>query len=413
MIINKKSPDWWQARLLATQQIGLVPSNHLQKADENSLNSKPWFFGKAGRREAERQLLMNIPENFEDDPNSLSESHLSDDFIGMYLVRESQTDENAYVLSILTRDEYQNSDIIVKHYKIIQDLEQFRFFITQKLQFSSITSLIEYYTNTPTSQTLIQQLAKPCPITVSFERGMGVWEIDRHTIFYKEKDHIGGGMFGDVYCGSWTTGETISQQEVKVAIKVLKQGRLKLEEFFKEATVMRSLRHPNLVQLHGVVSISEPVMIIIEFMANGSLVNYLRSHGDSLHNDILVDICCQISAACCYMEKHEFIHRDIRAANVLVGRNMNQCKLADFGLARCLKNNSEVCEEDEEGVYKPKTKSKFPIRWTSPEAALFHQFSVKSDVWSFGVFMYEVASRGKVPYGQMSNFEITSRVFFG
>ena len=92
-----------------------------------------------------------------------------------------------------------------------------------------------------------------------------------------------------------------------------------------------------------------------------------------------------------YMESHSYIHRDLRAANVLVGKNQN-CKIADFGLARLI-------VDDE---YNARQGTKFPIKWTAPEAANYGRFTIKSDVWSFGIFLSEVLTKGKIPYPGIS-----------
>lgn len=93
-----------------------------------------------------------------------------------------------------------------------------------------------------------------------------------------------------------------------------------------------------------------------------------------------------------YLEEHSYIHRDLAARNILVGDGM-VCKVADFGLARVIK----------EDIYNPREGTKFPIKWTAPEAALYNRYTIKSDVWSYGVLMYEIMTRGAMPYPGMTN----------
>ena len=93
-----------------------------------------------------------------------------------------------------------------------------------------------------------------------------------------------------------------------------------------------------------------------------------------------------------YLEEHSYIHRDLAARNILVGEG-NVCKVADFGLARVIK----------EDIYNPREGTKFPIKWTAPEAALYNRYTIKSDVWSYGVLVYEIMTRGSMPYPGMSN----------
>lgn len=101
----------------------------------------------------------------------------------------------------------------------------------------------------------------------------------------------------------------------------------------------------------------------------------------------------------CYLEEHSYIHRDLAARNILVGEG-NVCKVADFGLARVIK----------EDIYNPREGTKFPIKWTAPEAALYNRFSIKSDVWSYGVTISEVITKGAMPYPGMNNRQVLEAV---
>ena len=97
-------------------------------------------------------------------------------------------------------------------------------------------------------------------------------------------------------------------------------------------------------------------------------------------------------AGMAYLEEHSYIHRDLAARNILVGEG-SVCKVADFGLARVIK----------EDIYNPREGTKFPIKWTAPEAALYNRYTIKSDVWSYGVLMYEIMTKGAMPYPGMTN----------
>lgn len=102
-----------------------------------------------------------------------------------------------------------------------------------------------------------------------------------------------------------------------------------------------------------------------------------------------------------FLEKERYIHRDLAARNILVSEN-NMCKVADFGLARMIRENS--------GTYEAKEGTKFPIKWTAPEAAMIGRFTIKSDVWSYGIVLYEIVTKGKVPYPSMNNTETLQEV---
>nr|XP_006825584.1 PREDICTED: tyrosine-protein kinase Yes-like [Saccoglossus kowalevskii] len=193
--------------------------------------------------------------------------------------------------------------------------------------------------------------------------------------------------------GSWN-GVT------KVAIKTLKTGTMSPQAFLQEANLMKKLRHENLVQLYAVCTEKEPIYIVTELMVNGSLLDFLRDgNGKNLTLPELVDMGGQIAAGMSYLERINYIHRDLAARNCLVGENKT-VKVADFGLAR-------IIEDDE---YTARQGAKFPIKWTSPEAALYGSFTTKSDVWSFGILLTELITLGRMPYPGMMNREVLEQV---
>ena len=150
---------------------------------------------------------------------------------------------------------------------------------------------------------------------------------------------------------------------------------------------MKKLRHPKLIQLYAVCTLEEPIYIITELMKNGSLLEHLQGKGRTLKLPQLIDMSAQIASGMAYLESQNYIHRDLAARNVLVGEN-NIVKIADFGLARLIK-------EDE---YEARVGARFPIKWTAPEAANYSKFSIKSDVWSFGILLTELVTYGRIPY---------------
>ena len=159
------------------------------------------------------------------------------------------------------------------------------------------------------------------------------------------------------------------------------------KDFLTEAQIMKKLRHPKLIQLYAVCTLEEPIYIITELMKNGSLLEFLQGKGRTSKLPQLIDMSAQIAAGMAYLEQQNYIHRDLAARNVLCSEN-NIVKIADFGLARLLK-------EDE---YDARAGARFPIKWTAPEAANFSKFSIKSDVWSFGILLTELVSYGRIPY---------------
>uniref|UniRef100_A0A8D0XJI1 Tyrosine-protein kinase n=1 Tax=Sus scrofa TaxID=9823 RepID=A0A8D0XJI1_PIG len=167
-----------------------------------------------------------------------------------------------------------------------------------------------------------------------------------------------------------------------------KEDTMEVEEFLKEAAVMKEIKHPNLVQLLGVCTREPPFYIITEFMTYGNLLDYLREcNRQEVNAVVLLYMATQISSAMEYLEKKNFIHRDLAARNCLVGEN-HLVKVADFGLSRLMTGDT----------YTAHAGAKFPIKWTAPESLAYNKFSIKSDVWAFGVLLWEIATYGMSPY---------------
>ena len=214
-------------------------------------------------------------------------------------------------------------------------------------------------------------------------------EIDRSSLHFTKVDLLGAGQFGEVYKGMWNG-------KIPVAIKSLKPGSMKKESFLEEAMIMRKLKHKNLITLYAVVTKSDPILIVTELMSKGSLLDYLRNDGRNSGFKTLVYFDSQVAQGMAFLESRNFIHRDLAARNVLVGDN-DIVKIADFGLSRCI----------DDGIYVAHVGAKFPIKWTAPEACNYNHFTTKSDVWSFGILMYEVITYGRMPYAGMTNPEVS------
>ncbi|KAM4633122.1 ephrin type-A receptor 7 isoform 3-T3 [Polymixia lowei] len=211
---------------------------------------------------------------------------------------------------------------------------------------------------------------------------------------------IGAGEFGEVCSGRL---KLPGKRDVSVAIKTLKVGYTEKQrrDFLCEASIMGQFDHPNVVHLEGVVTRGKPVMIVIEYMENGSLDSFLRKHDGQFTVIQLVGMLRGIAAGMRYLSDMGYVHRDLAARNILVNSNL-VCKVSDFGLSR-------VIDDDPEAVYTT-TGGKIPVRWTATEAIQYRKFTSASDVWSYGIVMWEVMSYGERPYWDMSNQDVIKAI---
>uniref|UniRef100_A0A2K5EN74 Tyrosine-protein kinase n=1 Tax=Aotus nancymaae TaxID=37293 RepID=A0A2K5EN74_AOTNA len=325
-IINNTEGDWWEARSIATGRNGYIPSNYVAPAD--SIQAEEWYFGKMGRKDAER-LLLN-PGNQR----------------GIFLVRESETTKGAYSLSIRDWDEVRGDN--VKHYKI-RKLDNGGYYITTRAQFDTLQKLVKHYTEH--ADGLCHKLTTVCPTVKPQTQGLAkdAWEIPRESLRLEVK--LGQGCFGELW--------------IKVPQFMIKY-------------IMKKLRHDKLVPLYAVVS-EEPIYIVTEFMSKGSLLDFLKEgDGKYLKLPQLVDMAAQVSVyihpCLCYVYTNRFLEKKrIKIINIILG-------------------------------------AKFPIKWTAPEAALYGRFTIKSDVWSFGILQTELVTKGRVPYPGMVNREVLEQV---
>ncbi|XP_076440460.1 tyrosine-protein kinase yes-like [Babylonia areolata] len=363
---NSQNGDWWLALHLKNGQRGYVPCNYVC-TDDGTPQAQDWWFD-VDRKEADKMLLLpgNTP--------------------GTFLVRKAQ-DKTSFVLSVRDCDRL-TGDPSVKHYRV-RSMDSGGFYISSKRIFNTIFDVIDYYSVHVDG--LCGLLTMPCPRIRPVVQFRDL-EVKRETIKLTTK--LGAGCFGEVWKGKL-------RNMVDVAVKTLKPGTMTPEAFLEEARIMHELRHTKLVQLLAVCSATEPMWIVTELMVNGALLDYLRNdNGRVVKFPVVVEMGSQIADAMEYLEIQNFVHRDLRAANILVGQHLD-VKVADFGLARILQD---------EDIYEATANTKFPIKWTAPEAALERRFSIKSDVWSFGILLYELITLGRVPYPGMSGSEVLARV---
>ncbi|XP_030385258.1 tyrosine-protein kinase Abl isoform X6 [Scaptodrosophila lebanonensis] len=349
-----KSGEWCEAHS-DSGNVGWVPSNYVTPL--NSLEKHSWYHGPISRNAAEYLLSSGIN--------------------GSFLVRESESSPGQRSISL----RYEGR---VYHYRISEDPDA-KVFVTQEAKFNTLAELVHHHSVPHEGHGLITPLLYPAPkqnkpTVFPLSPEPDEWEICRTDIMMKHK--LGGGQYGEVYEAMWKRyGNT-------VAVKTLKEDTMALKDFLEEAAIMKEMKHPNLVQLIGVCTREPPFYIITEFMSHGNLLDFLRSAGrETLDAVALLYMATQIASGMSYLESRNYIHRDLAARNCLVGDN-KLVKVADFGLARLMRDDT----------YTAHAGAKFPIKWTAPEGLAYNKFSTKSDVWAFGVLLWEIATYGMSPY---------------
>ncbi|XP_021041619.1 receptor tyrosine-protein kinase erbB-4 isoform X1 [Mus caroli] len=206
---------------------------------------------------------------------------------------------------------------------------------------------------------------------------------------------LGSGAFGTVYKGIWVPeGETV---KIPVAIKILNEttGPKANVEFMDEALIMASMDHPHLVRLLG-VCLSPTIQLVTQLMPHGCLLDYVHEHKDNIGSQLLLNWCVQIAKGMMYLEERRLVHRDLAARNVLV-KSPNHVKITDFGLARLLEGDEKEYNADG---------GKMPIKWMALECIHYRKFTHQSDVWSYGVTIWELMTFGGKPYDGIPTREI-------
>ncbi|XP_017781118.1 PREDICTED: tyrosine kinase receptor Cad96Ca [Nicrophorus vespilloides] len=238
------------------------------------------------------------------------------------------------------------------------------------------------------------------------------WEFPRHRL--KFFNILGEGAFGQVWkCEALDIDEKDGLSVV--AVKTLKENATEKErsDLVSELQVMKMLEpHPNVVRLLGACTDKDPIFVVMEFVSKGKLQSYLRNsraeryynnmHGQSksLTSRDLTSFAYQVAKGMEFLSTKGIIHRDLAARNVLIN-DEHTCKVADFGFAR------DVIDSH---VYERKSEGRLPIRWMAPESLYDNIFSTKSDVWSFGVLIWEIVTLGSTPYPGLSAAEVMRKV---
>ncbi|AWP10708.1 Tyrosine-protein kinase [Scophthalmus maximus] len=402
----------WNLEGEAMEQAIISQAPQLEKLIATTAHERmPWYHSKITRQEGERRLYSGAQPD------------------GKFLVRDRE-ETGTFALSMM----YGKT---VYHYQILQE-KSGKFSMPEGTKFDTIWQLVEYLKMKPDG--LVTVLGEAClngkaagktPNLPATRRPNGYtpppraiaaasivpaerevlpmdcsgfnpynnpndikrFNIQRSQLLVDEVE-LGSGNFGSVKKGVFKT----ESGQIDVAIKVLKNENEKLvrEEMMREAEIMHQLSNPFIVRMLGLCN-AEHLMLVMEMASAGPLNKFLSANRDSVTAENIVNLMHQVSMGMKYLEERNFVHRDLAARNVLLV-NQQFAKISDFGLSKALGADNNY--------YKARTAGKWPLKWYAPESINFHKFSSKSDVWSFGVTMWEAFSYGGKPYKKMKGPEV-------
>ncbi|XP_038857832.1 tyrosine-protein kinase ZAP-70-like isoform X1 [Salvelinus namaycush] len=418
----------WNLEGEAMEQAIISQAPQLEKLIATTAHERmPWYHGKIPRQEGERRLYSRAQPD------------------GKFLVRDRE-ESGTFALSLV----YGKT---AYHYQILHD-KSGKYSMPEGTKFDTVWQLVEYLKMKPDG--LVTVLREPCvnrnnakrteptfcsqrrsrtnrytpppgvPLGCSTEvntspptdrqmlpmdcsefvnpyhdpNDLKKFFINREQLMIDEVE-LGSGNFGCVKKGVFKT----NKGHTDVAIKVLKSENEKLvkDEMMREAEIMHQLSNPYIVRMLGLCQ-AECLMLVMEMASAGPLNKFLSTNRDKVTVENIVGLMHQVSMGMKYLEEKNFVHRDLAARNVLLV-NQQFAKISDFGLSKALGADNNY--------YKARTAGKWPLKWYAPECMNFHKFSSKSDVWSFGVTMWEAFSFGGKPYKKMKGPEVISFIASG
>ncbi|NWU49249.1 KSYK kinase, partial [Dromas ardeola] len=432
-LIREYVKQTWNLQGHALEQAIISQKPQLEKLIATTAHEKmPWFHGRISREESEHRILIGSKNN------------------GKFLIRERDSN-GSYALCLL-------NDGKVLHYRIDRD-KTGKLSIPEGKRFDTLWQLVEHYSYKPDG--LLRVLTIPCP-QLGSENGelflLFCWAgggiISRlksytfpkagskkvpHIVFlgYRLSDQIdalpmdtevyespyadpdemkpknvtldrklltleegelGSGNFGTVKKGFYKMKKGAKPVAVKILKNESNDPAIK-DELLREANVMQQLDNPYIVRMIGICE-AEAWMLVMEMAELGPLNKFLQKNRHVTEKNI-TELVHQVSMGMKYLEENNFVHRDLAARNVLLV-TQHYAKISDFGLSKAL--------SADENYYKAQSHGKWPVKWYAPECMNFYKFSSKSDVWSFGVLMWEAFSYGQKPYKGMKGGEVAQMI---
>jgi hypothetical protein len=332
------------------------------------------------------------------DPGIIQRCLIQYNVPGAYLIRRSRSNPNAFVLSILQFNEQHNT--LTWNYLIYINPSDNCFYFPQEVKLENIFFRSFQQLITDERVHSVIPLTEILPYSIEFEDE--VWKIPFDELKIEQK--IGQGQFGEVFRANWYKGG----RSIPIAVKKLHiRGMTNIVE--REIEAMKKLTNLNIVTLYGISQnpITNDIILVTELMENGDLKSWLKRLINLPEYSILVRFSKDISSGMAYLEYRNYVHRDLACRNILLGPCGNKVKIADFGL-------STIVDTGDTDLRQEAHSQKLPTRWLAPEL-LDNQaaYSIKSDVWSFGILLIELWLKGGDPYGEEHPAWIHSAVSAG
>ncbi|VDO91910.1 unnamed protein product [Heligmosomoides polygyrus] len=294
---------------------------------------------------------------------------------GDFLLRKTEHSPGMIVLALSCRTE--NG---VKHFMINQDPDGSFYF--EHHHEKTIADLIAWHFHKNPIVDSIKRSPSTAFYSTSGDKGIDLQK-------------LGEGAFGEVYLAEYGSGK--NKQEVAVKTmrnEATREARLK---FMKEARLMRKYNHKHVVKILGVAVHEHPLMLVMEVCPNGSLASYLRKNRGNISQAEKLRFSTEASDGLAYLAKKQCIHRDIAARNCLLGANY-EIKIADFGMS------------DDKVIVHDDTLEKVPVKWLAPETLQDKIYSLKTDVWSYGVLVWEIYAEGAEPYPGLTRLQTRAKI---
>uniref|UniRef100_A0A673BVH1 Tyrosine-protein kinase n=1 Tax=Sphaeramia orbicularis TaxID=375764 RepID=A0A673BVH1_9TELE len=418
-LIREYVKQTWNLQGAALEQAIISQRPQLEKLIATTAHEKmPWFHGAINREDSEPRLQNGSRTN------------------GKFLIRQRDVN-GSYALCLLHEGQ-------VMHYRIDRDRSG-KLSIPDGKKFDTLWQLVEHYSYKPdgllrvltepfltvwktwagwfssqftcvcpgVSPPLVQHDLFVCPSSEAMPMDTEVYEspyadpdelrsttVDRSQLFLEDGE-LGSGNFGTVMKGVYK----MRKSEKTVAVKILKNDDNNAsvrEEMLREANVMQQLDNPYIVRMIGICE-AENLMLVMELAELGPLHKFLQKNKQTSIKNI-TELVHQVSMGMKYLEEHNFVHRDLAARNVLLV-TQHYAKISDFGLSKAV--------AEDQNYYKAKGHGKWPVKWYAPECINYFRFSSKSDVWSFGVLMWEAYSYGQKPYKGMKGNDVLQMIESG